>query len=411
MVAFEEALRRVLDAATTLGCEKAPITGTLGRILGEDIIAARDIPSDDNSAMDGFAVKAADTKGAEKKNPVSLEVVEDIPAGRVPAKSVGSGQAARIMTGALIPRGADAVVPVENTESAEGKVAIHAEAKKGEHLRRRGEDVKKGELVIPRGKVVRPPEIGMMASLGIASASIYRKPTVAIIATGDEIVDISDSPPPGAIISSNSYSLYAQVMECGGVPVSLGISKDTKDDLLRHFREALRADIVVSSGGVSMGAYDFVRDVMKEIGATIQFWQVAQRPGKPVAFGTMEKTLFFGLPGNPVSSMITFEEYVRPAILKMSGHANLFRKMVKARLSGDFEKKKGLRYFARVRVTIEEGEYRAALTGSQGSGILKSMVEANAILVIPEEVTALKQGDFADCQLIDEPISGISDMR
>ncbi|MBN2283733.1 MAG: molybdopterin molybdotransferase MoeA [Deltaproteobacteria bacterium] len=404
MITVREALQHILNTVPLLGLEKTAITDARDRVLGEDVRAPRDIPPRTNSAMDGYALRAEDITGASAANPKALTVTEDIPAGHPSDKAVGPGEAARIMTGAALPEGADTMVKVEDTESDGSVVRIFAEAPLGEHVRYRGEDVKAGEIVVPRGTLIRPAEIGMMASVGRSSVYVYRKPVVAILATGDEIVDLDEDPEQGKIISSNTYSLYSQVVECGGIPRNAGIAKDTRDDLLAHFRAALGADIILSSGGVSVGDYDFVKDVMKEVGTGIEFWQVAQRPGKPLAFGKMGNTLVFGLPGNPVSSMITFEQYVRPAILKMTGHRNIFRRTVTAVLTEDVEKKKGLRYFFRARVTYADGEYRAATTGEQGSGILKSMVLANGIMVIPEEVTALKAGDRVIVQLLDNSL-------
>ncbi|MEA2014647.1 MAG: molybdopterin molybdotransferase MoeA, partial [Thermodesulfobacteriota bacterium] len=230
---------------------------------------------------------------------------------------------------------------------------------------------------------------------------VYQRPIVALIATGDELVDIDGAALPGKIVNSNSYSLAAQVMECGGIPLQIGIAKDTREDLTEKFRDALRADVIVSSAGVSVGDYDFVKDVMKDMGINIDFWQVAERPGKPMTFGVRESKPVFGLPGNPVSSMITFEQYVRPAILKMTGHKNIFRRTIKAKLAEDIKKKKGLRYFIRGRITDQGGGFVVETTGAQGSGILKSMVLANGIIVIPEDIDFVEEGSEVVVQLID----------
>ena len=404
MITVEEALSRILGFISHLGLEKVNILDTLGRVLGEDIYANRDIPPKSNSAMDGYALNSEDTMGASRETPLIFDVIEDIPAGYIPQKSIGFAEAARIMTGAPIPEGADAVVRVEDTEKAGNGVKIPAEAVQGQNVRFAGEDVKDGELVLSRGNIIRPAEIGMLASLGRSFVYVYQKPLVAILATGDELVDIDGILSPEKIISSNSYSIAGQVIDCGGIPIQIGIARDTKDNLISKFKDAMRADIIVSSGGVSVGDYDFVKDVIKEIGVKVEFWQVAERPGKPLVFGTIEGKLVFGLPGNPVSSMITFEQFVRPSILKMTGHNKIFRRAIKATLKEDIKKKEGLTYFIRAQVKYEEGEFTVTTTGEQGSGILKSMVLANGIIVLPEDVTSVATGDEVTVQLIDDSL-------
>ncbi len=404
MIKVENALNHILGSISPLGVEKVNILNALGRVLGEDVYAGRDIPPKDNSAMDGYGLTAEDTMGASRENPLLFDVIEDVPAGYTPMKIVGFAEAAKIMTGAPISQGVDAVVPVEDTSLDGNRVKIFAEVQTGKNVRYTGEDVREGELVLPRGKIIRPAETGMLASLGRSFVQVYQKPLVAILATGDELVDIDGILSPEKIISSNSYSTAAQIMECGGIPLQIGIAKDTREDLTAKFKDAMRADIIVSSAGVSVGDYDFVKDVMKDMGISIEFWQVAQRPGKPFTFGTAERKPVFGLPGNPVSSMITFEQYVRPSILKMTGHKNLFRKVIKAAVEEDIKKKEGLRYFIRAVVSYENGRFTAVTTGEQGSGILKSMVRANGIIVLPEEITSVKAGDEVTVQLIDNSL-------
>ena len=409
MITVREALDRILGSISPLGLEKANILSALGRVIGEDIYAPRNIPPRDNSAMDGYALKSKDTTGAGAESPVILNVIEDIPAGYTPQKTVGSGEAARIMTGAPVPEGADAVVMVEETESDNAGVRIYAEAAEGQNIRHAGEDVREGDLVIRAGTLLRPAETGMLSALGRSFVKVYQKPLVALIATGDELVDIDDAASPGKIVSINSYSLAAQVMECGGIPLQLGIAKDNMDDLTEKFRDAMRADIIVSSAGVSVGDYDFVKDVMKDMGIGIDFWQVAERPGKPMTFGSREGKPAFGLPGNPVSSMITFEQYVRPAILKMTGHKDVFRRTIRAKLTEDIKKKRGLRYFIRGRIKSQGRGFVVETTGQQGSGILKSMVLANGIIVIPEDMDFIKAGSEVTVQLIDNSQDFVKD--
>lgn len=402
MISVNEALHRILNAITPLGLERVGILDSLGRVLGEDVAAPRNIPPKDNSAMDGYALRCEDTIGASPKNPVILKVIEDLPAGAVPKKKVGPGQATRIMTGAPLPAGADAVLRVEDTEKDGKSVRILVPVRDAQDIRRTGEDVREGEIVIRRGEVVRPAEIGMLASMGRSFVSVHQRPLVAILATGDELVDIDEPVTPWTIISSNSYSLASQVTACGAMPLMIGIARDTREDLTARFRMALRADVILSSGGVSMGDYDLVKDILRNEGNRIEFWQVAMRPGKPLAFGEMGGVPIFGLPGNPVSSMVSFEQFVRPSLLKMAGHRRIFRKTVRAIALEDIEKAKGLRVFLRVRLAQEDRRVIARMTGEQGSGILKSMVQANGLAVVPEEVTRIKAGMEVTVQVIDD---------
>jgi molybdopterin molybdotransferase len=273
------------------------------------------------------------------------------------------------------------------------------------NIRFAGEDVQKGELIVKKGSALRPADIGMLAALGKAFINVYQKPRVAIMSTGDELVDIETNPPLGKIINSNSYSLAAQVLECGGIPIMLGIAKDKKIDLQEKFKTALHADVIISSGGVSVGDFDFVKDVMGEIGNAMHFWQVAMRPGKPLAFGAIEGIPLFGLPGNPVSAMISFEQFVRPSLLKMQGHKKIFRQTAKAVCAQEIQKSAGFKHFVRALVKKEKEQYIAMVTGDQGSGILKSMVIANALIVMGENETRIKKGAQVTIQLLDDSLS------
>ncbi|HPC04646.1 MAG TPA: molybdopterin molybdotransferase MoeA [Syntrophales bacterium] len=404
MIAVEQALREILEQVPVLGLEKVDILEALGRVLGEDVRAPRDIPPQDNSAMDGFAVNSEDTLGAAAENPLFFDIVEDIPAGHVPQKIVGFAEAARIMTGASIPRGADAVVKVEDTEMEDGRVKFRSPVRKGENVRRSGEDVRMDEIVLTRGRKIRPAEIGMLASLGRSFVSVHQKPLVAVLATGNELADVDGILSPATIVSSNSYSLSAQVIEAGGIPLILGIAKDRKEDMKDKYLQALRADIIISSAGVSVGDYDLVKDVIQELGTDIRFWKVAMRPGRPLVFGTMGGKPIFGLPGNPVSSMISFEQFVRPSIRKMTGHTNLFRRTLQAALEEGVDKVAGLRFFLRGVVRKMDGKYVVSMTGEQGSGILKSMVLANGIIVLPEEGTKVPRGTAVTVQVLDDSL-------
>jgi molybdopterin molybdotransferase len=401
MISVKEALKTILAGIHPLGCENIPITSALGCIIGEDIVSGRTIPPLANSSMDGYAVIASDTGFASKERPVVLDVLEDVPAGRVATQPIRKGQAIRIMTGAPLPEGANAVIRVEDTEAEGNRVRIFVSVAPGLDIREAGEDVKTGERVISKGSILRAAEIGMLAALGRSYVAVHQRPAVAVVSTGDELVEVDEMPGPGKIVNSNSYSLAALVLEAGGIPLQLGIARDNREDLLNKFKAAARADIVVSSGGVSVGDYDLVKDIMAEIGSRIQFWRVAMRPGRPLAFGLMEGKPLFGLPGNPVSSMVSFEQFIRPSILKMRGYRNIFRKAILAEMTEGFTKKKGLTYFLRARVEYRDGKYYAATTGEQGSGVLKSMVLANGLIVLPEEVQAVKPGDTVAVQLLD----------
>src|SRR3989338_2100846 len=386
--------------------EVVDIGSCLGRVLSFELKAKENIPPFDNSAMDGFAIRARDLAGASRENPKVLEVIESLPAGYAAKRSVGSMQAIRIMTGAPLPKGADSVVMVEDTEKVKSQkskvknreelVMIFKEVDKGENVRYAGEDVKKSEVVIKKGTVLKSGHSGLVASLGIAKIKVFRKPRVAILATGDELVEIGQKLSPGKIRNSNAYSLYAQALKVSAIPVLLGIARDNKKDLAQKIRKGLSADMLLVSGGVSVGDYDFVKDVLKDLGTKMKFWRVAMKPGKPLAFGMIKDVPVFGLPGNPVSSMVSFEQFVRPALLKMSGAKDIFRFHLPALAKDDFEKKKGLRYFLRVILENKEGQLYASLTGPQGSGILKSMVLANGIAELPEDMEFIRRGETVE---------------
>lgn len=398
---LQEAQRIVLESTPTLGLEKISILDALGRVLGEDIVAERDNPPWNNSAMDGFAVRWEDiTQDQPIQKPVTLTVIEDVPAGKMPSKTVGKGQAIRIMTGAPIPKGADTVLKVEDTEHTPDSVRVFKAEQQGANIRPQGEDVKKGDCIIAKGTQIRPGEAGMLAILAKSFIFAYQRPRVAILSTGDELADLDERFSEEKIINSNSYGIAAAVQEAGGIPFLLGIARDTPEALKEKISHGLTADILVLSGGVSMGDYDFTKTVFHELGAEMNFWKLAIRPGQPLAFGKIQGKLAFGLPGNPVSSMVTFEQLVRPAMLKMSGHRHYGRPVVQAIFEEKFSKRTDRRHFLRGVLTQEAGVFKVRTTGAQGSGILTSMVKANCLIDIPVEVERVNPGDLVSVQLL-----------
>jgi molybdopterin molybdotransferase len=398
---LQEAQRIVLESTPILGFEKISILDALGRVLGEDIVAERDNPPWDNSAMDGFAVRWEDIKQEHAiQKTVALTVIEEVAAGQMPSKSLGRGQAIRIMTGAPLPKGADTVLKVEDTEHTADSVRVFKPEQQGANIRPQGEDVKKGECIVGKGTRIRPGEAGMLAILAKSFIFAYQRPRVAILSTGDELADLDERFSEEKIINSNSYGIAAAVQEAGGIPLLLGIARDTPAALKEKISQGLTADILVLSGGVSMGDYDFTKAVFHELGADMNFWKLAIRPGQPLAFGKIQGKLAFGLPGNPVSSMVTFEQLVRPAMLKMSGHRSYGRPIVQAIFQEKFSKRTGRRHFLRGVLTQEEGVFKVRTTGAQGSGILTSMVKANCLIDIPVEVERVNPGDPVSVQLL-----------
>jgi molybdopterin molybdotransferase len=311
------------------------------------------------------------------------------------------------MTGASIPRGADAIIPVEYTKKEDSFVVIFKALSLGENIRRAGEDVKRGERVISSGGLIRPAEVGMLASLGRSFVSVYQRPMVAILCTGEELVDVDGDLDKGKIVSSNSYALAAQVKDCGAIPVQLGIAKDQKEEIKEKLLQGLRADVLISSAGVSVGDYDFVKEILNDLGMEMVFWKVAMKPGKPLAFGTIKEKPVFGLPGNPVSSMVSFEQFVRPSLLKMMGHHQIFRPFIEAILKEDIQKEPGSRHFVRAVVIFERDHYFVTPTGAQGSGILRSMVKANGLVVIPEDLEIVRAGEKVKVQLLNSSEFGV----
>ncbi len=406
MISVDEARERILRYFHPLEAEKVSILEALNRVLAEDVYSDIDIPPFANSAMDGYALRSGDTVGASKKSPATLEVVADLAAGHTTHLKVEPGRAIRIMTGAPLPEGADAVVRFEATsEGLRGgwgpTVEVYKEVSPRENVRPAGEDVRRGELVLAKGTVLRPQELGVLASLGRPEVEVIRRPRVAILATGDELVAIDEEIGPGQIRNSNEYSTAAQVIRYGGVPLRLGIARDRVEELKAKIEEGLaaRVDLFLTSAGVSVGEYDVVKEVLASEGE-IDFWQVNMKPGKPLAFGHIQGVPLMGLPGNPVSAMVAFEQFARPAILTMLGKA-LEKPEVEATVDEDVTNS-GRRGFLRAIVTRQEDGYHArVVTGPRGSGVLTSMVRANALLIVPEGTTLVKAGERLRAQMLD----------
>lgn len=402
MVTVDEARQIILNKIECLPSEEVSILESLGGVLDEDVYAEADIPPFNNSAMDGYAVKAEDTAGANVE-PVELRVLGDVAAGYVPKSAIGSGEAIRIMTGAQMPEGADAVVMVEVTERTDSGVRILEAVKAGEHVRYAGEDIRKGDAAIKQGKKIIPGDIGMIASVGKATVRVVRKPVVAIITTGDELVDLGEPLVPGKIRNSNGYSIAAQVLDAGCTPWMLGIAKDTREALMEKVQEATAADMIITTGGVSVGDYDFVKDILGQAGEMV-FWKVAMKPGKPLAFGVIKGKPVIALPGYPTSSMISFEQFARPALMKMSGRTDFYRMRVAAVAQDTIKNNSGRRNMIRVIVRKENDSYTARISGSQKSGSLKAMTLANAVMIIPEDIREVNPGDMVTVELF-EPLT------
>ena len=406
MIPVREALEIILKDIKTLGTEEVEVLSSPGRVLAEDVVAGRPNPPWDNSAMDGFALRAEDTRGAGPRNPARLRVIYDLPAGRVPKGPVGKGEAVRIMTGAPVPEGADSVVMVEKTKAvADGEALVLEEVPRGANIRKIGEDFPSGAVVIRKGTRVRPAEVLMLATIGRAHVKVYKRPTAAILSTGDELVDIDETPAAGKITNSNGFALSALVSEAGATPVQLGIARDTKESLAEKLAEAVKSDLIISSGGVSVGDYDLVKDVLGEMGSEMRFWKVAIKPGKPLAFGVIGGKPAFGLPGNPVSSMVAFEQFTRPALLKMSGRSDIFRRTFPASVTAEIKKKPGSMNFLRARLFIDDsGGFSATPLEGQGSAVISAMVQANCFIIVPEETSSIKVGETVRVQPFDSTV-------
>ena len=408
LLSVDQALAHILSHIVPLPAEEIDISAALGRVLAQDIIADINLPPFANSSMDGYAIRAADAAGASRQNPVTLRVTMDIPAGTAPTERIEPGTAARIMTGAPIPPGADAVIPVEETDSTwrsgadnpiTGTVQLFRSVEPGANIRAQGEDIASGQTVLHSGTTLRPQDIGVLAALGHRNSAVVRQPRVAIISTGDELVEAGEPLGPGKIRDVNSYTIAGQVAAYRGVPLRLPIARDTLDAVRGLFREALalQPDIIVSSAGVSVGTYDVVRAVLDELGQ-MNFWRVNLRPGKPLAFGLLGTVPFFGLPGNPVSALVTFDVFVRPALLKLQHQPDTL--LTASVITAEDIESDGRRSYLRVKLRREDGRLVAALTGTQSSGALMSMVLADAFLIIPDGVKFVPAGTELTARLL-----------
>jgi len=409
MVTPTEAARLILEHIAPLPAARRPLREVLDRVLAEDVTSPIDLPAWDNSAMDGYAARAVDVENAGAQHSVTLAVVESVPAGQFPTKPIGPGQVTRIFTGAPLPAGADTVVRQEDTAPAEpGMITVVTGRDARKNVRHRAEDIRKGEVVLGGGTPLGPAQLGVLASIAHASPLVHDAPRIAFMGSGDEIVDLDradDILSGRKVATSNSYTLQALIRRTGGIPVDLGLARDTKESLRDHLAGARGADLLVTTAGVSVGEHDFVREVLTELGGEIKLWRIAMRPGAPVGFGLLGGTPWIGLPGNPVSAMVTFELFVRPAIRRLLGHRLPFRRTVPVCVGEPITLGPKLRHFLRAVVNPEGpgGALTARLTGPQGSGILTSMARANALLIVPEDRPAVAAGETLPALLLDDP--------
>lgn len=398
MLTVEEALEAILSRVPLLETERVDVLGALGRALAEPVVARRAIPPWPNSSMDGYAVRAEDTRRG-----AALAIVGRVEAGEVPARGVGQGEAMRIFTGAPLPEGADTVLPQEDVEATADSIALRGPTARAAYVRRRGEDVEVGARVLEPGTLLTAAEVGLLATLGYGQIRVFRRPRVAILSTGNELADLGTEPGPGQIPNTNTYTLMAQVLEAGGDPINLGVARDRLEAIEERVRAARDADVLVSSAGVSVGELDLVREALTRAGAALHLWQVSMRPGKPITFGSFGSRPVWGLPGNPVSAMVTFELFVRPALLKMGGRRRLTRPRVRARALELVPNPGSRRGYLRVQLEATADGLGARLTGEQGSAILRSMVAADGLAVVPPDTVVPVGAEIEVIQLRDLP--------
>ncbi len=395
MPSFEEARKIILDHVSPLGAESVPLLDALGRVLAEDLVAPSDFPAWDNSAMDGYAVRAAEAQGG-----APLPVAAYVPAGSAPGEPLAPGTAAKILTGAPLPAGADAVVPFEDAEEQGGAVRALGPVPQGAHVRRRGEDLRAGEVALRAGTVIGPAEVSWCATSSRLLVPVHRRPRVAILSTGDELVAPGAALGPGKIHDSNGVAVAAAVRQAGGEPLLLGIARDDREPLRERLAEGLRADVLVTTAGVSMGDRDYVREVLAALEVRQVFWKVEIKPGRPTAFAVRGGTLVFSLPGNPVSTLLTFEQFVRPALLRMAGRRQPLRPTVSAILQEPLRRRPGRTGFVRVRLESRGGVLLAWSAGNQETGILKTMLRADGVAIVPADQGDLAPGATIEVQVL-----------
>ncbi|MBI1992052.1 MAG: molybdopterin molybdotransferase MoeA [Candidatus Omnitrophica bacterium] len=401
LTGVEEAKRIVLEQATTLGTERVRLEKSMGRVLAQDTIAAMALPPFDNSAMDGYAVRSADTAGASREAPIRLRLVGEVAAGRVLQREVGRGEAVKIMTGAPLPPGADSVVMLEEARLREGMVEIFADAPPGGHVRRAGEDIRGGEIALKAGTRIRFQHLGLLAGLGYATLAVYRRPTVALLATGSELVNIDEPLMPGKIRNSNSLVLAALLRRLGIEPVDLGTVIDERNLIRRQMEQAATCDVILISGGVSVGAHDLVKTVLREMGMETLFWRVNMKPGKPLLFGRLSvggsrDRIVFGLPGNPISCVACFVVFIAPYLKRVTGESEPANGLVRARLTQSLRKKEAKTVLLTAQLREDAGTLVVAPTPQQGSGMLTSLAQANAFIVVPEDTMQLEAGSVVE---------------
>ncbi|MDQ2930344.1 MAG: molybdopterin molybdotransferase MoeA [Gemmatimonadota bacterium] len=406
MFTVSDAVARIVAGIEPLGVERVALLDALGRVLATPVISPLTLPAWDNSAMDGYALRAADVEGATAEKPVSLTVLETVAAGAFPSRAVEAGSCTRIMTGAPLPEGVDTVIRLEDTDGGIERVSIRSDRDAGRNIRHRGEDITTGTRVLDCGQPIGAAQIGVLASVGASSVDVYRQPRVAFFGSGDEIVDLdrfSEALDGKKIVTSNSYTLHSLIRLNGGIPVNLGVARDDPKDIRARIDRAVGCDLLITSAGISAGEFDYLRPVLAEAGVTLDVWKVRMRPGAPLGFGWLAKMPWIGLPGNPVSTMVTFELFVRPVMRRMLGHTRLFRRPIPVTLEEPVKIGAALTHFLRAIVSVQaNGTLSARLTGPQGSGILTSMSVANALLVIPEERPRVEAGETVNAILLSE---------
>ena len=388
MLSVEQAQAEILGRVRPLPTERVDIVAALGRVLAEPIHSTRRIPPWPNSSMDGYAIRAADARPR-----ATLRVVDRVIAGSLPTRAVGAGEAVRIFTGAPLPMGADAVVPQEDVDAHDSVVTLRGVVSSGAYVRPAGEDVREGDLVLEPGRAIGPAEIGILATLGRTQVTVGRRPRVAVLSTGNELADLGTEPTPAQIPNANTYSLMAQITEAGGVPLNLGVAPDRLDAIAERIARGKEADVLVSSAGVSVGELDLVREALVNAGAELHLWKVDMRPGKPITFGSLDGRPVFGLPGNPVSAMVTFELFVRPMLLAMQGRRDSGRLKIRATALAPIVNRGSRRGYLRVVLKPQNGRFGARLTGDQGSGILRSMVSADGLAVLRGDASISSGGE------------------